>query len=260
MADGQNGGEGGQEGGQGGGAGTGNDGKIVMTQAELNAKMAEHKRTLQREVSANKSKADAFDALQAQVSELLGSGLIDGVEDLAGFREKAAQTIDSMRSEKEQAELQHKKLNEKLKLESERANGFKTKYDEAQIARAIADEAGPKASSPGSLELIQMKLAAKSKVADDGSVSVTMDVIEDGKTVKKEMTVTEAVAVMESDVSKYAPLFKSTFNSGSGGQAIDGVRRAADGTLDFSNMTYEKYLEISNKNPQLLEQSLMRLR
>ena len=59
-------------------------GTITVTQAELDSMMAKHKRGLQSELKTAQQKAAAFEALQGQVSDLLGSGLIDGVGVLGG--------------------------------------------------------------------------------------------------------------------------------------------------------------------------------
>ena len=249
------GGEGGQQGGTPAGGG---DGKITLTQAELNAKFAEHKRSLQRELTEAKTKASAFETLQSQVSELLGSGLIDGVEDLAGFREKASQTLDTFKSEKQRAEEANKRLNSELEKERKRATEATHRYEQATIAREIADVAGPKASSVGALEMIQLKLASNAKMAEDGSVVVTIDAVEDGKAVKKAVSVAEAIAAMEAEVTKYAPLFKATMNSGAGG-GVDGVKRTPEGVVDFESMSMEKFIELSQKSPELIEKSLARM-
>ena len=63
-----------QGGGNGGNPGGSEPGVLKMTQAEFNAKMAENRRNLQKENEALKTKAQAFDNLHGQVSELLGSG------------------------------------------------------------------------------------------------------------------------------------------------------------------------------------------
>lgn len=259
MADETNGG--GEGGASGGAAAAGvGEAKLSFTQAELNAKMAENKRSLHRELAEAKAKAAAFEALQGQVSELLGSGLIDGVEDLAGFREKAGQTLESFKTEKQRAEEAQRDLKKALEGQTKKATEATQRYEQATIARAIADVAGPKASSVGAVELIQLKLAQASKVLEDGSVVVSTPVKdEDGKTVIRELSVSDAVAAMEAEVSKYGPLFKATLNGGAGGNTVDGVKRTIEGVIDFENLTYEKFVELQTKNPAAIEKSLAQM-
>lgn len=245
------GGEGGEKGG---------DGFIKMTQAELNAKMAEHKRGLQKELSEAKSKAAAFDQLQGQVSELLGSGLIDGVEDLAGFREKAGQTLESFKTKEQQLVEEHKKTTKALETAQKTAKEYTERYERATIARAITDEASAKSVSPGATELIQMKLAPLAVVNPDGSVAVNMTVKDDeGKAVAKKISVKEAVEILEADAANFGTLFKSTVNGGAGGQ-VDGVKKTPEGYVDFNNLSFEKFIELQKKNPDVIQKSLAAMR
>lgn len=235
-------------------------GVLKMTQAELNAKMAENRRGLQKELTELKAKSQGFEQLQTQVSELLGSGLIDGVEDLAGFREKANETIRTFQTEKEKFEADAKKYKKDLETAQETAKNFTNRYNQAQISRSISDEAGSKVVSPGALELIQMKLAQASTVGDDGTVTVTLNVKDDdGKVGPKAMSVKDAISVLEADVSNYGTLFRSTVNSGTGIQ-VDGVKKAQDGTIDMEGLSFEKFLELQKKNPNLLEKTVAGLR
>lgn len=233
-----------------------------MTQAELNAKMAENRRNLQKDLEAAKSKAQAFDNLQSQVSELLGSGLIDGVEDLSDFRTKASQTIEAFKTERQKFEEQSKKSAKELETARKQAEQYANRYNQAQVSRTISDEAGPKAVSPGALELIQLKLSQASAVGEDGTVTVTMNVKdpETGKVGPKQMTVKEAVSLLESDVTNYGTLFKSTVNSGAGGQVVDGIKKTDNGSIDFENLDFEQFMQLQKKAPGVIQKSLAGLR
>lgn len=248
--------------GNGNPAGGSEPGVLRLTQAELNAKMAENRRNLQKELEAAKAKAQAFDNLQGQVSELLGSGLIDGVEDLSDFRTKAGQTIEAFKTERQKFEEHSKKTAKELEAAKKQAEQFANRYNQAQISRTISDEAGPKAISPGALELIQLKLAQSCAVGEDGSVTVTMNVKdpESGKVGPKQMTVKEAVGLMESDVTNYGTLFKSTVNSGTGNQVVDGVKRTDNGNIDFENLDFEQFMQLQKKAPGAINKSLAGLR
>lgn len=237
-------------------------GILKMTQAELNAKMAENRRNLQKELDAAKSKAQAFDNLQGQVSELLGSGLIDGVEDLTDFRTKASQTIESFKTERQKFDEYTKRTNKELETAKKQAEQFASRYNQAQISRTISDEAGPKAVSPGALELIQLKLAQSCAVGEDGSVTVTMNVKDpdSGKVGPKQMTVKEAVTLLEADVTNYGTLFKSTVNTGTGNQVFDGVKKTDSGEIDFEKLDFEQFLQLQKKAPGAINKSLAGLR
>lgn len=253
------------ENGNGGGSkdtGGGEPGILKMTQAELNAKMAENRRNLNKELESTRAKAQAFDNLQGQVSELLGSGLIDGVEDLSDFRTKATQTIEAFKTERQKFEEQSKKSAKDLEAARKQAETFANRYNQAQISRTISDEAGPKAVSPGALELIQLKLSQSCAVAEDGSVTVTMNVkdVETGKVGPKQMTVKDAVTLLEADVTNYGTLFKSTVNSGTGNQVVDGVKKTDNGQIDFESLDYEQFLQLQKKAPGAIAKSLAGLR
>lgn len=251
-----------QGGGNGGNPGGSEPGVLKMTQAEFNAKMAENRRNLQKENEALKTKAQAFDNLHGQVSELLGSGLIDGVEDLTDFRTKASQTIETFKTERQKFEEQSKKTAKELETARKQAETFANRYNQAQISRTIADEAGPKAVSPGALNLIQLALSQSCTVGEDGSVTVTMNVKDEdsGKMVAKALTVKDAVARLEADVPNYGTLFKSTVNSGTGNQVVDGVKKTDNGSIDFESLDFQQFLQLQKKAPGAIEKSLNGLR
>lgn len=260
---------GGDNGGDNGGDQGGNlatptipDGAIVFkSQAELDAKFAAHKRGLQQQLAAAQQKAQAFDSLQGQVSELLGSGLIDGVEDLEDFRSRASETIESARSEAEREAAKNKKMEKELKAAQELANLNQTRFESAMIERSISDSAadmvvdGP--GREGALEYFQLKLGPKSKVQEDGSVLVEWKVMDEetGRVENKLVPVKQALQAMESEPTKYGRYFRSTVNGGAGGETVDGIRRTADGNLDFANMDFAKFQALAKKNPALLREA-----
>lgn len=232
---------------------------VTFTQDQLNAKLAEHKRNLQRQLEATAGKAQAFDKLQAQVSELIQKGGFEGVEDLGGFAERFEATLNETRSKEEQAKSEAQKLKAALESAQKEANEVKSRWQKATIDRAIGDEAGPRAVSAGAAELVRMKLAADAIVKDDGTVVIKQTLKnEEGKTYTKEVPVKEAVGQLEADVANYGSLFKATVNSGAGG-AVDGIRRTPEGAVDFSTMTFEKFMELSKKAPDVLAKSLASL-
>jgi len=255
--------EGGDEGGEGGQQIE--PGMVTMHQKELDAKFANHKRSLQRELAEAKQKAAAFEALQGQVSELLSSGLIDGVEDLSDFRDAAEQTILASKSEAEREAAKNKKIEKELQKAREVAQQNLKRYEQAQIERSIMDEASglvvQDAGREGALEYFQLKLSPLAKVQEDGSVLVEWQVQDEdtGRMESKLVPVKQALQSMEANPTKYGRYFRSTVSGGSGGETVDGVKRTADGNLDFANMDFNKFRELKTKNPQLLSDAANKL-
>lgn len=232
----------------------------VFTQDQLNAKLAENKRGLQRQLEAAATKAAAFDALQAQVSEMIAKGGFAGVEDLSGFAAQVEDTISKTRSEAEQQKSEAARLKKDLELAQKVAGEATSRWTRAAVERAISDEVGPRATSPGALELIRMKLASDATVKDDGTVVIRQNLKnEEGQPYVKELPVKEAVALLEADVTNYGPLFKSTVNAGTGGP-VDGVRRTPEGQVDFATLDFAKFMELSKKAPDVLARSVAALR
>lgn len=262
MADDNGGGDSGGD--QGGNPATSTtpDGAIVFkSQAELDAKFAAHKRGLQQQLAEARQKAEAFDALQNQVSELLGSGLIDGVEDLEDFRNAASQTINAAKSEAEREALKNKKMEKELKAAQELAAKNQTRFEAAMIERSISDSAADMIvdghGREGALEYFQLKIGPKAKVQEDGSVLVEWKVMDEdtGRMETKLVPVKAALQAMEAEPTKYGRYFRSTVNGGAGGETVDGIRRTADGNLDFANMDFAKFQELAKKNPALLREA-----
>ena len=71
----------------------------------------------------------------------------------------------------------------------------------------------------------------------------------------KLVSATDALRSMEANPSKYGRYFKSTVNGGGGSETVDGVKRTADGNLDFANMDFQKFKELATKNPQALAEA-----
>ena len=234
---------------------------ITLTQSEYNAKLAGNKRKLQSDLAESKKKAAAYEALQQQVSEALQSGLFEGVETLDEFANAASSTISQLQSDAERYAAEQAKTTKALTAAQQAAEAATAKFNAAQIRQAVNNAApiGDKVVSAGALDLVHMSLSQYAQVKDDDSVVFVMDVKdEDGNTVKAELTAAEAVSQMESNVSQYGTLFKSTVNAGAGGEIIDGVKRTPTGGIDLSNLSMEKFMELENKNPGAVAASLTR--
>jgi hypothetical protein len=242
------------------------EGAIVFnSQAELDAKFAQHRRGLQKELAEARQKAASFDALQGQVSELLGSGIIDGVDDLEDFRNAASETINAAKSEAEQAALKNAKMEKDLQKANETAQLNQRRYETAMIERSISDEASSLVvdghGREGALEYFQLKLGPKAKVQENGDVLVEWKVMNEdtGRMETKDVSVKAALQSMEAEPTKFGRYFKSTVNGGAGGETVDGIKRTADGNLDFANMDFQKFRELQAKNPHLLAEAANKL-
>lgn len=246
STDGNSGGSGGVGGGVAGGDGSGGTsggssgghGEKTYVQADVNRLLAENKKNLQREAQQNK---EAYETLHQQVEEMLQG------KPFEEFRAEAETTAAKLRSVEEQFKIDQSKAQKALQQAQEAAKTYETKYRDSTITRALKDAATDKASTKASINLIAELLKPNSAVGDDGTVTVEMEVEEEGVKIKKKLTPEEAVAVLESRPSDWGPLFKSTVSGGSGNMA-DGVMRK-DGKLDISKMTMEQYVEARKKDP-----------
>ena len=236
-----------------------------IPQEQLNAYLAKNRRNMQAELESAKAKAAAFDKLQTQVSDLLQSGIIDGVEDLESFREATSQTISEFKTEREKFESEKIKLSKDLEKATKTAAESKSKYEQAMIQRSISDNAAELvvegAGREGAIEFFQLKLSSLAEVQEDGSVLVRWDVKDEetGKVSQKMVQVKEALQAMESNPTKYGRYFRSTVNGGAGGETVDGVRRTSDGGIDFGNLSFEKFAELNRKNPAALASAAEKL-
>lgn len=222
----------------------------------VNAKLANHKRTLQGQLKEAQTKATAYEQLQNQVGELLESGLIDGVESLGEFREAATDTINTYKSEAERLVDEGKKQAKILDDVTQRANEVTSRYDQAMIRQDVINEAASKTVSPGALKLVQQHLANYAKNTEEGVVFDYPVANDEGKTVLTPMNAEQAVAAMEANVSDFGTLFKSTVSGGAGGEIVDGLNRRQDGHIDFGNMSMDKFMELKTKNPAALAHTL----
>jgi len=236
-------------------------GTITLTQAELDTMMANNRRNQSKRIQELEAEAQRGKDLNARVSDLLDSGIIDGVGDLDEFRSEAAKIVDQAKSDKERFEAAQSKSAKDLKAAQEVAELNQLKYESAMIERSISDDAAGVVvegqGREGALEYFQLKLGPKSKVQEDGTVLVDWKVMDEetGKMTDKQVPVKVALQSMEAEPTKYGRYFKSTVNGGAGGETVDGIGRTADGNLDFANMPFEKFQELKSKNPNALSEA-----
>jgi hypothetical protein len=239
---------------------------ITLTQPELDAMMAKNRRSVQQQLTEAQNKAQAFDALHGKVSELLDSGLIDGVEDLDGFRTAAEEVISRHRSESETLKRNQSAMESKLTKAMKDAEDSRSRYATAMVQRQIADDAAELAvdgpGREGAIEFFQLKLGQLAQFNHEtGEVGVKWKVTDDetGRTEEKVVPIKQALKDMEANPSKYGRYFRSTVNGGAGGETVDGVQRTPDGGLDFAKMDFNKFKELSKKNPRLLREQAEKL-
>jgi hypothetical protein len=236
--------------------------KITMTNAELNAKLKSHRLGLQRKLDAAEKRATGFDTMQNQVTDMLQSGIVDGIESegLDAFRQSVEQTIADHRSEADNLKAEAGKQAKALKSAEDRATTATNKFNMSTINQSITDEAADKAYSAGALNLIRKELRDKATLDDSDVATFLMNVAdEEGNVKPTRVSAKQAVEIMEADVTNFGPLFKSAVNSGAGTPVtVDGLKRNASGAIDLSKMTMEQFMEMEDKNPGLIEQSITR--
>jgi len=230
---------------------------IKLTHEQLNAKLANNKRDLRRQLQEAQAKAKGFEQLKTKVDELLESGLIDGVEDLDEFRDSVSATLDQFKTEKERFEIEQANTAKQLKEAMQRAEIADGRYKTSMIDQAIQDEGAGRVDKPGDLRFVKMYLNQFAKADLDGKVWFEMEVEEDGKTLTRNLSTKEAMDVMEANPSEFGKLFKSTVNSGAGDETqVDGVFRTATGDIDFANMDFEKFNELMDKSPSTVAHAI----
>lgn len=236
----------GADGGQAtGGADGGGQAAEVFTRADLNRAAAEARRKADQELSAARKNQEAYTQLQSQVESLLQGKPIDEI------RAEMDATATKLRSVEEQSKLDNAKFAKQLQTATERAAAAETRYVEMAVSRALTDAAAPVASTSAMANHIADILRKSAKVDNNGVVTVEMEVTEEGVTLKKALTPTEAVAILESQPAKYGPLFKSGVGAGTG-SAGAGLAKTPGGGIDISKLTMAQYAELRAKNPELL--------
>ncbi len=217
---------------------------------------AEHKRGLQSQIADLTLRAEQSDILRNQVDELMTT-LPEGVA-IGDVADSVKLTLDSMKSEREKLEAANKTAAEKLQMATDLATSNRQLFDNAKQDHEFAIHAGPKAVSAEAANLISMVLRPLSTTHDDGSVTVKMDVADENGHVEKgkDISVQEAVSLMEANVTAYGTLFTATQNGG-GGSQVNGVRRTDSGEVDLAAMTKDpqKFFDLHKNDPGSLEKA-----
>jgi hypothetical protein len=218
---------------------------LTFTQEQFNTTLAEHKRTMQRELGELKTKQQAHDALRSQVEELLGGRPFEEIADELRTTNEKLMSQDQLLAQKEQ---QH---TNKLKEAQTEAEKFKTQYQAFAIERSLTEAAATKSASKAATRLIVQALKDQAAVGDNHTVTIEMEVEEDGVRVKKALSPDAAVASLEADPD-YAPLFKSTASGGTGKPGSEQLNKSSNGTIDVAGLTMEQYADLRAKNPSMI--------
>ena len=222
---------------------------LTFTQAEFDAKMAAHKRGLQRELAAAREQAANAGELKSQVQQLLDLGIVPDGSNL----DDLSTALDGLLTDKERYERDAAAKASELEAASAKASEFETLFRNSTREQALSAAMNGRVVNDGAAELVQLLLKDKAVYGDDHSVTFKMSVKgEDGKVTEQQLSATEALNALEAMPSKYGTLFKSTVNAGPGGTLPDGTPKNSDGTIDMSSMTYEQFADLADNNPKAL--------
>ena len=242
----------------GGAAGSGNDGGAakLFTQDELNKVLAEDRRKHQTKLQEVETKLKA--ALDSNtLTEKDRKALQENLETVQG----------QLRSKEEQLALEKKQLQEQyavqLKEAHEKAAFFETLYRDSTVERALTDAAVKNdAFSPSQL-VTQLRPLTKLVPEVDPKTAkptgkfrpmVEMQTVNQttGELETKAYTPEDAVKKMKDDPANWGNMFRAGVVSGIGSSSATGGLTSGNGQIDLRKITPQQYLEIRQKNPELL--------
>ena len=139
------------------------DNVLTFTQEQLDAKMASHKRMLQRDLAAARTQAAAANDLKTKVQELLDLGIVpegSTVDDLG-------QALDGLLTDKERFERETATKTAELEAASQQATEFKTLFQDQTRVNSLEqamNEDGGKMVNEGAKELVLTSVEGKSSL------------------------------------------------------------------------------------------------
>jgi len=224
---------------------------------------SQHRKGLQQRLADAEAKAASAGELRNQTQQFMEqlSGTMEFEEgsDLGDVALQLSGTLDSMKTEKEKLDAANTKQAEQLAEALKAADGYKSQYENTLINNATMNELAGKVVPGKAGELVAQELSKVAKVGEDGAVGFEIDVTdENGHTAKQVVSAEQAVKSLEANVSDWGFAFKSTVNSGTGGDVVDGIQRTGEGGIDWDAMTKNpaKFFELMEKNPGLIEDSI----
>ena len=236
-------------------------------QVDLNAIMAKHKRTLQSDLSQTKQQLTETQKAQKELKGMAERLTGGEVEDMGAFMSDMASTIAKLDSDAEKHAKDAKRQADALTAAQTDAAKYRSLFENSSVTRAIVDAApvGEKAYSDAAQRLIVKELSdrvvrdEKGNVAfgEDGNVAFNVQATnEDGEVEARQVSASEAVTLMESDVKNFGPLFISTIKAGADGELIDGMKWTKDGGVDPADLKdFAKFRELKQKNPEALKKT-----
>jgi hypothetical protein len=239
----------------GAGAATG-AGDARFTQDDLNKYLAEDKRKHQAQlqrVEKTLEETAASKNLTVQEREQLAQQLED-------LRKETRTKEQQLSHEKKQLEEQFtKQLSDEKKIRED----WERRYRDSTVERALMDAAvGGDAFTPDTMMAVLRPLTRLTEITDEktgkgtGKFKVVVD-FPDTDPNTGEPTVTlhtpESAVKRMKDIPKYSNLFKSGAVGGIGSSsATGGLTPGGSGKLDVRKLTQAQYMEIREKNPELL--------
>lgn len=199
------------------------------------------------QIAVNK---DEFDLMRSNMDALLDGKSFDEL------RASIQGNADALKSEKEKAETERKRAENRLTEAEKARDEAVSKYRTSTVHRALKDAALPKAYSSESADLVVELLKSRAKIETKDGVDVVfveMDVVKDGVTGKALLTPADAVGIVESQKEKYGPLFKSGVSGGGGGSGSD-VKKTASGVPDVAGMSMPDYIKWRKEHPNALNE------
>lgn len=203
-----------------------NDGKIVMTQDEMNTKMAENRRTLTKTNEGLVSQLESLKNESNRTSESKAElqQQIDTLQEQYMTKEELAKKVS------EKAGKEHQKMVDTLTLDR---NNWQGMYANATIERSLLDAASDGedgAVHPGQVvsmlrqntQLVEVVDEAGQKTGTYIPVVNFNDFDDEGKSVINKLSPVETIKRMKEQVKLYGNLFKGTATGGVGGTGGSG--------------------------------------
>lgn len=209
--------------------------KKLFTQDEVNALMANHRKSLQKQVEDLQKQVEASKSQDQQA-------LLQKIEEMSL----------SLKTKEEQAREEQKKLQQKAALEREAIARERDEY-KSELHRTLINHALMSAAVAGdafSAEQVVTLLEKLTSLSDDRKVVVKgLYTLESGE--PSAQTPEEAIRWMRDNPEKYGNLFKSNVVGGLGANSTPGGAGAGK-KIDLHNLTPEQYRELREKNPAAL--------
>ncbi len=213
----------------------------TFSQEEVNALLATDRRKHQTKIDALQEQVNSVKNLTAQEREAFEQQIETWKRESMTVQERAAH-------DKEQVEATAKKRVADAEATSKR---WREKF-ESQTVQGALEDAAHKAGcfSPDQIHKL-LGPATKVIVSADGKTHSIETTVEDADGKPVTTTPREALKVLQANPQKWGNLFKSGVVAGIGSGSGAGTP-SGTGKIDPRKLSMQQYLEIREKNPQLL--------